>query len=148
MLGVPLSTPLSTPTSLSTPSSYTPSLHQPLSTPLTTPSSYTPSLHYPLSTPLTTPTSLYTPHFTILLYLLTTLTYYTPSITHYTTTQGKPLAEARGEIAYGASFVDWFAEEARRTYGETIPSPATNKRIVTIKQPIGVTALVTPVSGD
>ena len=118
-------------------------------------------LGVPLSTPLSTPTSLYTPHYTILLYPLTTpsslytLTtpsyytpYYTPSLSHYTTTQGKPLAEARGEIAYGASFVDWFAEEARRTYGETIPSPATNKRIVTIKQPIGVTALVTPVSWD
>ncbi|NLZ16571.1 MAG: aldehyde dehydrogenase family protein, partial [Desulfobulbaceae bacterium] len=58
--------------------------------------------------------------------------------------QGKPLAEARGEIAYGASFVEWFAEEAKRIYGETIPAPSPDKRIVVIKQPVGVVAAITP----
>ena len=58
--------------------------------------------------------------------------------------QGKPLAEARGEIAYGASFVKWFAEEARRVYGATIPSPTTDRRIVTLKQPVGVCGIITP----
>ena len=58
--------------------------------------------------------------------------------------QGKPLAEARGEIAYGASFVEWFAEEAKRVYGETIPSPLNDRRLLVIKQPIGVTAAITP----
>ncbi|WP_035060206.1 NAD-dependent succinate-semialdehyde dehydrogenase [Andreprevotia chitinilytica] len=58
--------------------------------------------------------------------------------------QGKPLAESRGEIAYGASFIQWFAEEGKRAYGETIPTPASNKRLVTIKQPIGVVAAITP----
>lgn len=58
--------------------------------------------------------------------------------------QGKPLAEARGEIAYGASFVEWFAEEAKRVYGETIPAPGADKRIVVIKQPVGVVAAITP----
>lgn len=57
---------------------------------------------------------------------------------------GKPLAEARGEVAYGASFVEWFAEEGKRTYGETIPAPTADKRIVVIKQPIGVCAAITP----
>lgn len=57
---------------------------------------------------------------------------------------GKPLAEAKGEVVYGASFVEWFAEEAKRTYGETIPSPASNTRLVVIKQPIGVCAAITP----
>ncbi|HRE18659.1 MAG TPA: NAD-dependent succinate-semialdehyde dehydrogenase, partial [Rhodocyclaceae bacterium] len=57
---------------------------------------------------------------------------------------GKPLAEARGEVAYGASFVEWFAEEGKRTYGETIPSPAADKRLVVIKQAIGVCAAITP----
>ncbi len=61
-----------------------------------------------------------------------------------TAEQGKPLAEARGEIAYGASFVEWFAEEAKRIYGETIPGHATDKRIQVIKQPIGVAAAITP----
>jgi succinate-semialdehyde dehydrogenase / glutarate-semialdehyde dehydrogenase len=61
-----------------------------------------------------------------------------------TAEQGKPLAEARGEIAYGASFIEWFAEEAKRVYGDTIPSPWGDKRIVVIKQPIGVAALITP----
>ena len=58
--------------------------------------------------------------------------------------QGKPLAEARGEIAYGASFVKWFAEEARRVSGETIPSPTTDRRIIMLKQPIGVCGIITP----
>ncbi|SON55466.1 Succinate-semialdehyde dehydrogenase [NADP(+)] GabD [Hartmannibacter diazotrophicus] len=61
-----------------------------------------------------------------------------------TAEQGKPLAEAKGEVAYGASFIEWFAEEARRVYGDTIPSPWGDKRIVTIKQPIGVVAAITP----
>ncbi len=61
-----------------------------------------------------------------------------------TTEQGKPLAEAKGEIAYGASFIEWFAEEAKRAYGDTIPSPFPGARIVTIKQPVGVCALITP----
>ncbi|EKF74137.1 succinate-semialdehyde dehydrogenase [Alcanivorax hongdengensis A-11-3] len=58
--------------------------------------------------------------------------------------QGKPLAEAKGEIAYAASFLKWFAEEARRAYGDTIPAPKPNQRIVVIKQPIGVCAAITP----
>lgn len=58
--------------------------------------------------------------------------------------QGKPLAEARGEVAYGASFVEWFAEEAKRIYGDVIPGHAPDKRIVVIKQPIGVVAAITP----
>ena len=61
-----------------------------------------------------------------------------------TAEQGKPLAESRGEIAYGAAFIEWFAEEARRVYGDTIPGPANDKRIVTIKQPVGVVACITP----
>ena len=61
-----------------------------------------------------------------------------------TAEQGKPFTEAKGEVQYGASFIEWFAEEARRTYGETIPSPAANKRMLTIKQPIGVVAAITP----
>ena len=61
-----------------------------------------------------------------------------------TAEQGKPLAEARGEIAYGASFIEWFAEEAKRVYGETIPSPLNDRRLVVLKQPIGVTAAITP----
>jgi succinate-semialdehyde dehydrogenase / glutarate-semialdehyde dehydrogenase len=58
--------------------------------------------------------------------------------------QGKPLAEAKGEVIYGASFIQWFAEEGKRTYGNTIPTPANNKRLVTIKQPVGVAAAITP----
>ena len=58
--------------------------------------------------------------------------------------QGKPFAEARGEIAYGASFIEWFAEEGKRAYGEVIPGHAADRRIVTIKQPVGVVAAVTP----
>jgi len=58
--------------------------------------------------------------------------------------QGKPLAEARGEIAYGSSFIEWFAEEAKRVYGEVIPATSADRRIVVIKQPIGVVAAITP----
>lgn len=61
-----------------------------------------------------------------------------------TAEQGKPLAEAKGEALYAASFVEWFAEEAKRVYGETIPAPGTDKRIVVMKQPIGVCAAITP----
>lgn len=58
--------------------------------------------------------------------------------------QGKPLAEARGEIAYAASFIEWFAEEAKRVYGDTIPGHQADKRLIVIKQPVGVTAAITP----
>jgi succinate-semialdehyde dehydrogenase/glutarate-semialdehyde dehydrogenase len=58
--------------------------------------------------------------------------------------QGKSLAEARGEIAYGASFIEWYAEEGKRLYGDVIPGHMTDKRIVVLKQPIGVTAAITP----
>lgn len=60
------------------------------------------------------------------------------------TEQGKPLVEAKGEVVYGASFIEWFAEEGRRIYGDVIPTPASNKRIIVIKQPIGVVAAITP----
>lgn len=58
--------------------------------------------------------------------------------------QGKPLAQARGEIAYGASYVQWYAEEAKRIYGQTIPAPASDKRILVLKQSVGVCAAITP----
>ena len=61
-----------------------------------------------------------------------------------TAEQGKPLAEARGEVAYGANYIEWFAEEAKRVYGDTIPAPSKDKRIVCIKQPVGVVACITP----
>ena len=61
-----------------------------------------------------------------------------------TTEQGKPLAESRGEIAYAASFIEWFAEEGRRAYGDVIPPHQADKRIVVIKQPIGVCVAITP----
>ena len=61
-----------------------------------------------------------------------------------TAEQGKPLAESRGEIVYGASYLEWFAEEAKRVYGDTIPQPSNDKRIVVIKQPVGVVACITP----
>jgi len=61
-----------------------------------------------------------------------------------TAEQGKPLAEARGEIAYGASYIEWFAEEGKRVYGDTIPQPSNDKRLVCIKQPVGVVACITP----
>ena len=58
--------------------------------------------------------------------------------------QGKPLAEAKGEVVYGASFIEWFAEEAKRIYGDTIPQHQADKRIVVVKQPVGVVAAITP----
>jgi succinate-semialdehyde dehydrogenase/glutarate-semialdehyde dehydrogenase len=61
-----------------------------------------------------------------------------------TSEQGKPLSEARGEALYAASFVEWFAEEAKRTYGDVIPSPVASQRLVVLKQPIGVSAAITP----
>ena len=61
-----------------------------------------------------------------------------------TTEQGKPLAEAKGEIAYGASYIEWFAEEGKRVYGDTIPAPSNDKRAMVIKQPVGVVACITP----
>lgn len=69
----------------------------------------------------------------------------TDNLAHLMTSeQGKPLAEARGEVAYGASFVEWFAEEGKRAYGKTIPTTMASKRYVTIKQPIGVVAAIAP----
>jgi succinate-semialdehyde dehydrogenase/glutarate-semialdehyde dehydrogenase len=61
-----------------------------------------------------------------------------------TAEQGKPLAEARGEVIYAASFIEWFAEEARRVYGETIPSPSADRRLLVLKEPVGVCAAITP----
>ena len=61
-----------------------------------------------------------------------------------TAEQGKSLTEARGEIAYGAAFIDWFAEEAKRAYGEVVPTHDKNKRIITLRQPIGVVGAITP----
>src|SRR5215470_4960353 len=61
-----------------------------------------------------------------------------------TTEQGKPLTESKGEVAYAASFLEWFGEEAKRVYGDTIPSPWADKRIVVTKEPIGVVACITP----
>ena len=61
-----------------------------------------------------------------------------------TSEQGKPLAEARGEVVYGASFIEWFAEEGKRTYGDVIPSWMPDRRVIVMKQPIGVCAAITP----
>ena len=61
-----------------------------------------------------------------------------------TTEQGKPLAEAKGEVIYGASFVEWFAEEIKRAYGDVIPSPVSGRRLMVFKEPIGVVAAITP----
>ncbi|CAN7512535.1 NAD-dependent succinate-semialdehyde dehydrogenase [Phyllobacterium sp. LjRoot231] len=61
-----------------------------------------------------------------------------------TAEQGKPLAEARGEVLYGASFIKWFAEEARRIAGSTIPAPTADRRILVLKEPVGVSAVITP----
>jgi succinate-semialdehyde dehydrogenase/glutarate-semialdehyde dehydrogenase len=58
--------------------------------------------------------------------------------------QGKALSEAKGEIAYGSAFIEWFAEEARRVYGDVIPANSSDRRIVVIKQPVGVVATITP----
>jgi succinate-semialdehyde dehydrogenase / glutarate-semialdehyde dehydrogenase len=61
-----------------------------------------------------------------------------------TAEQGKPLAESKGEIAYAASFIEWFAEEGKRVYGDTIPSPWNDKRLVVVKEPVGVCCAITP----
>ena len=61
-----------------------------------------------------------------------------------TAEQGKPLSESKGEITYGASFVEWFAEEAKRVYGDVIPTPTNDRRLIVLKQPIGVCAAITP----
>jgi succinate-semialdehyde dehydrogenase/glutarate-semialdehyde dehydrogenase len=61
-----------------------------------------------------------------------------------TAEEGKPLTESRGEVAYGAAFIEWFAEEARRAYGEVIPAHLPGKRILTLRQPVGVAAAITP----
>ena len=61
-----------------------------------------------------------------------------------TAEQGKPLAEAKGEIAYAASFIEWFAEEGKRLYGETIPQHQSDKRLLVVKEPVGVCAAITP----
>ena len=61
-----------------------------------------------------------------------------------TAEQGKPLAETRGEVAYGASFIEWFAEEGKRAYGDVIPTNAANRRIIVLKEPIGVVSAITP----
>src|SRR5262245_1385768 len=58
--------------------------------------------------------------------------------------QGKPLSESRGEVAYGAAFIEWFGEEAKRAYGDTIPSHARDRRIVVVKEPVGVVGCITP----
>ena len=73
------------------------------------------------------------------------MTEHTEELAHLITEEmGKPLAEARGEVAYGASFIDWFAEEGRRIYGDVIAPHMTDKRILAIKQPVGVVAAITP----
>ena len=61
-----------------------------------------------------------------------------------TAEQGKPLAEARGEVAYAASFLEWFAEEGKRVYGDVIPGHQPDKRILVLRQPVGVVAAITP----
>jgi succinate-semialdehyde dehydrogenase/glutarate-semialdehyde dehydrogenase len=61
-----------------------------------------------------------------------------------TAEQGKPFAESMGEVVYGASFIEWFAEEAKRVYGDTIPAPSNDRRIVVVKEPIGVVGAITP----
>src|SRR5690606_23903640 len=58
--------------------------------------------------------------------------------------QGKPLQEAKAEITYGASYIEWFAEEAKRIYGDVIAPPSADKRLLTLKQPVGVVAAITP----
>src|SRR2546423_743069 len=58
--------------------------------------------------------------------------------------QGKPITESKGEVAYAASFLEWFGEEAKRVYGDTIPQPQRDKRLLVLKEPIGVVACITP----
>lgn len=62
--------------------------------------------------------------------------------------QGKPLRESLGEVAYSASFLEWFSEEARRVYGDIVPAPAKDRKILLLKQPVGVTSIITPVSSQ
>ncbi|MBV8225494.1 MAG: aldehyde dehydrogenase family protein, partial [Verrucomicrobia bacterium] len=61
-----------------------------------------------------------------------------------TAEQGKPLAESKGEISYAASFIEWFAEEGKRVYGDTIPSPWNDRRLIVVKEPVGVCCAITP----
>src|SRR3546814_7645503 len=61
-----------------------------------------------------------------------------------TSEQGKPLAESKGEVTYAAAFLDWFAEEGKRVYGDTIPAPNPDWRIIVTKEPVGVCAAITP----
>ena len=62
--------------------------------------------------------------------------------------QGKPLREAVGEITYAASFLEWFSEEARRVYGDIVPSPIKDRKILLLKQPVGVASIITPVGSQ
>lgn len=66
---------------------------------------------------------------------------------HVINFQGKPVSQARGEIAYGGSFIDWFAEEAKRTYGDIIPTHVAGRRLFVVKEAAGVSALWVPVGG-
>ena len=68
------------------------------------------------------------------------------SCTHFSNSQGKPLAESNAEVTYGTSFLEWFAEEGKRVYGDVIPTTAGNRRLLVMKQPAGVCSLITPVS--
>lgn len=61
-----------------------------------------------------------------------------------TAESGKPITESKGEVVYGNSFMEWFAEEARRIYGEIVPAPAPNREVIVMKQPLGIAALITP----
>lgn len=62
--------------------------------------------------------------------------------------QGKPMRESLGEIAYSASFLEWFSEEARRVYGDIVPSPIKDRKLLLLKQPLGVASIITPVSSQ
>lgn len=62
--------------------------------------------------------------------------------------QGKPMCESLGEISYSASFLEWFSEEARRVYGDIVPSPAKDRKLLLLKQPVGVASIITPVSSS
>lgn len=70
------------------------------------------------------------------------------SLSDVVSLQGKPLKESLGEITYSASFVEWFSEEARRVYGDIVPSPAKDRKIFLLKQPVGVASIITPVSSQ
>ena len=65
-----------------------------------------------------------------------------------TTVQGKPIKEAEGEVAFSASFFEWFAGEGRRNYGDVIPAPLAGKQLLTLREPMGVAALITPVNNQ